>query len=83
MDMDYIRGYVRYGHIEGEINFTEEEEKDFKTLLRKELNYEELTDEETDRLDGYKEDIENHSSIVIDDWGIEDWGEYHWEDLLE
>jgi hypothetical protein len=83
MYMDYIRGYLRYGHIEGEINFTEEEEKDFKTLLRKDLNNEKLTDEEADRLEGYKEDIEEHSDIVLDDWRAEDWGDYHWEELLD
>lgn len=83
MYMDYIRGYLRYGHLEGEINFTEEEEKDFKTLLRKKLNHEKLTDEEADRFDGYKEDIKECSNIIVDDWRVEDCGDYHWEELLE
>lgn len=83
MDMDYIVGHLRYGHLEGEINFTEEQEKDFKTLLKKELNKEEITEEELDRLDGYKEDIRDCSVIIVDDWRIDDCGDYHWEELLE
>jgi len=83
MDMDYVNGYLRYGHFEGEINFTEEQEKDFKTLLKKELNKEEITEEELDRLDGYKEDIRDCSVIIVDDWRIEDCGGCHWEELLE
>ena len=35
MYMDYIRGYLRYGHREGNVDFTEEEEKDFKNLLKR------------------------------------------------
>lgn len=83
MDMDYIIGHLRYGHLEGEINFTEEEERDFKTLLKKELNKEEMTKEELDRLDGYKEDIQDYGNIIVDDYEIEGYGDYHWEDLLE
>lgn len=83
MYMDYLRGYLRYGHLEGEINFTEEEEKDFKILLKKELNKEEITEEELDRLNEYKEDIRDCSDIVIDDWRIEDYGDMNWEELLE
>ena len=83
MYMDYLCGHLRYGHREGEIDFTEEQEKDFKTLLKKELNKEEMTEEELDRLDGYKEDIKECSIIVVDDWRIDDCGDYHWEELLE
>jgi hypothetical protein len=83
MDMDYIVGRLRYGHLEGEIDFTKEQEKDFKTLLKKELNKEEITEEELDRLDGYKEDIRGCSEIIVDDWRIDDCGDYHWEELLE
>lgn len=82
MDMDYIVGRLRYGHLEGEINFTKEQEKDFKILLKKELNKEEITEEELDRLDGYKEDIRDCSEIIVDDWRIDDCGDYHWEELL-
>lgn len=81
--MDYIRGYLRYGHREGEINFTEEEEKEFKELLKKELVGEELTNEEYDKLEGYKYEIEEQTSIIVDDFDIEDYGEYHWEDCLD
>jgi len=83
MYMDYLRGHLRYGHLEGEIDFTEEQEKDFKTLLKKELNKEEITEEELDRLDGYKEDIRDCSAVIVDDWRIDDCGDYHWEELLE
>lgn len=83
MDMDYIVGRLRYGHLEGEINFTEEQEKDFKTILKKELNKEEITEEELNRLDGYKRDIRDCSIVVVDDWRIDDCGDYHWEELLE
>lgn len=83
MDMDYIRGYLRYGHREGEVNFTEEEEKEFKELLKKELDGEELTNEEYDKLEGYKYEIEEQTSIIVDDFDIEDYGEYHWEDCLD
>lgn len=83
MYMDYLCGRLRYGHLEGEIEFTEEEEKDFKTLLKKELNKEEITEEELDRLDGYKEDIRDCSTVVVDDWRIDDYGDYHWEELLD
>ena len=83
MYMDYIRGHLRYGHREGEVDFTEEEERDFKTLLKKELNKEEITEEELDRLDGYKENIRDCTEIVVDDWSIDDCGDYHWEELLE
>lgn len=83
MYMDYLRGHLRYGHLEGEINFTEEEERDFKTLLKKELNKEEITEEELDRLDGYKEDIRDCSNVIVDDWRIDDCGDYHWEELLD
>lgn len=83
MYMDYLCGRIRYGHLEGEINFTEEQERDFKTLLKKELNKEEITEEELDRLDGYKEDIRDCSEIIVDDWRIDDHGDYHWEELLD
>lgn len=82
MYMDYLCGHLRYGHLEGEINFTEEQERDFKTLLKKELNKEEITEEELDRLDGYKEDIRDCSVVIVDDWRIDDCGDYHWEELL-
>ena len=80
---DYIAGHLRYGHLEGEIELDPEAEKEFKELLKKELNDELLTEEETDKLEGYKEDIKENSHIVVDDFCIEDCGEYHWEDLLD
>ena len=83
MYMDYIRGYLRYGHREGNVDFTEEEEKDFKNLLKRWINKDVLTEEELDRLDGYKEIIKDETTIILDDWRIEDCGDYHWEELLE
>lgn len=83
MDTDYLAGYLRYGHLEGDISWiTGEKEEDFKTLLKKELNDEELTEEEINRLEGYKEDILDNCTIVVDDYCINDIGEYHWEDCL-
>lgn len=83
MYMDYIRGYLRYGHREGNVDFTEEEEKDFKNLLKRWINKDVLTEEELDRLDGYKEIIKDETTIKVDDWRIDDYGDYHWEELLE
>ena len=83
MDVDYIAGYLRGGHREGEIDFSEEEERDFKQLLRKELNHEEITEAELDRLECYKENIQEHSWIEVDDFRIEQCGEPIWEDLLD
>ena len=79
----YIYGYLRRGHFEGEINYSKEQEKEFKTLLKKEFNNEELTTEEEEKLDCYKEEVIDNSSIIIDDYDIEDWGEIEWEDLLD
>ena len=70
MDIDEINGHARYGHLEGEVNFSEEEEKDFQTLLKKEDNYEELTEEES-------------CCPVVDDWEINSWNGINWSDLLE
>lgn len=83
MDINWIRGHLNYGHFEGDVDFSKEEEKDFQMLLAKDLNDEELTKEEQDRLEDYKETIIDSSHIVIDDYEIDDSGEYEWEDLLE
>ena len=40
------------------------------------------TEEEQDRLEDYKETILDSSHIVIDDYEIDDVGEYEWKDLL-
>ena len=83
MDVDEIDGYARYGHLEGEVNFSKEEEKDFQTLLKKEDNDEELTEEEQERLENYKADIEDSWYPVVDDWEINFWCGINWSDLLE
>lgn len=83
MDINWMRGHLNYGHFEGRVDFSEKEEKDFQMLLAKDLNDEELTEEEHDRLEDYKETILDRSHIVIDDYEIDDLGEYEWKDLLD
>lgn len=83
MDLDYVQGHIKDGHFEGKVNFSKEEEEDFQALLRKELNNEELTEEEIDKLEGYKEEIIGSCELVIDWYEIEDTDDYHWEDCLD
>jgi hypothetical protein len=83
MNMDYITGRVLDAHFEGKVRFSKEEEEDFRTLLKKELNYEELTKEENNRLEKYKKEIIDSCDLVLDWYDIEDTGEYHWEDCLD
>ena len=83
MDINWIKVRINYGHFEVEIDFSEEEEKDFQMLLAKDLNGEELTKEESDQLEGYKNVIISESNFILDDYEIDDLGEYEWKDLLE
>ena len=83
MDLGYLVGHLRFGHLEGEVPFSEEEEKEFKELLKKDLNDRPLTEEEEDKLIGYKETIRDYCNIKVDDYEIDDWGDYYWEELLE
>ena len=83
MDTMYPRGEISEAHLEGEIDFTEEEEKDFKALLQKDVDGEELTEEEFERYEKYKEDIRNECQIVIDDFYVNDFGTFVWKDLLD
>ena len=76
--LEYVMGYLSCGHIEGEVDFAEEEEKDFKTLLKKEK----LTNEEENRLNIYKKRIMKSTKIIIDDYSLEDYGEPYWGDLV-
>ena len=82
MGLDYISGYLKSGHLEGGVDFSEEKEEDFQALLEKELNNEELTEEEMDRLNKYKKRIIGGCQIVVDDYKINDIGDYNWEDCL-
>ena len=82
LPIDWIRGYLRYGHFEGEIDINPEEEKEFKELLKKEIHNENLSEEESDKLEGYKDWIKEECSIVIDDYRIEEWGDIGWDVLL-
>ena len=82
MDIGYMVGHLRYGHLEGTVNLTEEEEKEFRVLLNKESNMEELTSEEEDLLDDYKERVLEQCGVVVDDYELDDYGDFCWEDLL-
>ena len=83
MDVDYIRGHLRYGHYEGEIDMDKEAEKEFKFLLKKDLNGDTMTEEEFNKLEEYKEWIEGETDIIVDDYEIDEIGECCWRDLLD
>lgn len=83
MDLGYLIGHLRYGHLEGEVPLSEEEEKEFKELLKKDLEDKPLTEEEADKLLDYKEIIRDYCDIKIDDYEIDGCGDYYWEELLE
>lgn len=57
--LDYIMGYLRYGHKEGILELTEEE---FKRLKKDPMSF---VDEE---------DILSNLELIVDDYRIEDWG---------
>lgn len=82
MNMDYLRGHLRYGHKEGNVDFTLDQEEDFKNLLSKEINEETLTEEELDRLEEYKEIIIDETDLIVDDWEVDDCGDYQWGDIF-
>lgn len=83
MNLGYLVGHLRFGHFEGEVPFSEEEEKEFKELLKKDLDDELLTEEENNKLLDYKETIRDYCNIKADDYEIDDWGDCYWEELLE
>lgn len=57
--LDYVYGYIRYGHKEGILELTEEE---FQRL-------------EKDPIDFFdQEDLLCDLNLIIDDYRIEDWG---------
>ena len=82
LPVDYVMGHLRYGHLEGEIELNPEAEKEFKELLKRDLNGEDLTDEEWDKLQGYKKSILDECMIVVDDYEIDKWGEVDWREFL-
>lgn len=82
MGIGYMVGHLRYGHLEGVVNLIEKEEKEFRILLNKEFNAEELTSEEQDLLDDYKEQVLEQCIFVVDDYELDDCGDFCWEDLL-
>lgn len=81
LPIDYIFGYIRRGHLEGEIDMSFEEENDFKTLLTNEM-YNTLSKEEKERLENYKELIIDDCDIVIDNYDLEDWKGINWNKIL-
>ena len=81
--IDWIMGHLRYGHLEGEVDMDPDAEKEFKKLLKKEIDDEPMTKEEWEKLDDYKEWIRDNCSIVIDDYEIDDYGDIEWGYLIE
>ena len=57
--LDYVMGYLRYGHKEGILELTE---KEFERLKKDPMNF---IDEE---------DILSNLELIIDDYRIEDYG---------
>ena len=57
--LEYVAGYLRYGHKEGILELTEEE---FKRLKKNPMDF---IDEE---------DILSNLELIIDSYRIEDWG---------
>ena len=58
--LEYVMGYLRYGHKEGILELTEEE-------------FERLKENPKDFI--YEEDILSNLDLIIDDYRIEDWGD--------
>lgn len=59
-DLDYIDGYLKYGHYEGIVEFPDEDIEKFKEDPIKYILYKSLTD---------------YLDILVDDWEINDHGE--------
>ena len=57
--LDYIAGYLRYGHLEGTLDLTEEE-------------FKELEEDPLEFIDS--NDILDDLELIIDDYRVEDWG---------
>lgn len=57
--LDYIAGHLRYGHLEGTLDLTEEEFKELEEDPFKFIDNNDVLD-----------DLE----LIIDDYRIEDWG---------
>lgn len=57
--LDYIAGHLRYGHLEGTLDLTEEE-------------FKELEEDPLEFIDN--NDILDDLDLIIDDYRVEDWG---------
>ena len=58
--LEYVAGHLRYGHMEGTLDLTEEE-------------FKELEEDPLEFIDS--NDILDDLELIIDDYRIEDWGE--------
>lgn len=80
--LDYVCGHLRYGHLEGNVKLSKEEEKEFLTLYNKLIiDDEEITAEEEERFfEVFDEKIIDQTELVIDDYEIDDYGHRLWEE---
>ena len=61
-NVDYIMGYLRYGHYEGTIELTDEE-------------YEEFTANPVEFIKEHRGDFD--LELIVDDWSVEDVGDIY------
>lgn len=77
--LDYVCGHLRYGHFEGNVKLSKEEEKEFLILYNKLINDEEMTAKEEEQFfDVFGEEIIDQTELVIDDYEIDDYGYKMW-----
>ena len=75
--VDYIRGYLRYGHAEFSIEAESAEEAIKKLQKNKEIC--EKMDAGEIPIDPYFEEID-YNELVVDDYSIEDYGDFSYGD---
>ena len=68
-NVDYIMGYLKYGHYEGTLRLTDEEYQEFLANP---------TSFVKDNRDKFMDDLE----LIVDDWSIEDVGDIYDVDIL-
>lgn len=57
--LEYVRGYLRYGHMEGTVNIPDEDYELFQS----------------DPVTYIKEhDLQDYLDLIVDDWSVEDCG---------
>lgn len=77
--VDYIMGYLRYGHFEGNVNMTKEEFERFNYLNNKGVKN--MSKEEQYEFDEFAEIILDSCELLVDDWRIEDYGDICWNEI--